>query len=120
MPRCTRDRRREDEAGVATVWAVTWMFTCLMVGWLALLVAGVVAAQHHLDAAADLSSLSAAARLQRGQDACATAASIARANQAAISGCRVEGADVVVTVGRVIALPFGVQGHLTSTARAGP
>ena len=116
----TFERRRRTDDGVATVWAAAWIFVCVMVGWLSMLAAAVVAAQHHLDGAADLSSLSAAARLQRGGDACAAAARIAEANSVTLSRCAREGADVVVTVTDAIRLPFSVDGSLTSTARAGP
>ena len=116
----TPERRHRSEIGVATVWAAAWIFVCVMLGWLSMLAAAVVAAQHHLDGAADLSSLSAAARLQRGGDACAAAARIAEANSVTLSRCAREGADVVVTVTDAIRLPFSVDGSLTSTARAGP
>lgn len=112
--------RHRSDGGVATVWAAAWIFVCLMVGWLAMLAAAVVAAQHHLDAAADLSSLSAAARQQRGGDACRAAAQIAEANSVTLARCALEGADVAVTVTDAIRLPFSVDGRLTSTARAGP
>jgi secretion/DNA translocation related TadE-like protein len=120
MATCNRDVRRPREQGVATVWAVAWIFVCLTIGWAGVVVAAVVAAQHRLDAAADLSVLSAAAELQRGRDACAAAVDIARDNAVGIARCRVDGDDVVVTVARTVSLPFGVHGSLTSTARAGP
>lgn len=120
MATCNPDARRPYEEGVATVWAIAWIFVCLTIGWVGVVVAAVVAAQHHLDAAADLSVLSAAAELQRGRDACAAAFDIARDNGVGITGCRVDGDDVVVTVARTVSLPFGVHGRLRSTARAGP
>ncbi len=110
--------RRDD--GVATVWGLTWIFVTAMVGWLGVVAAAIMSAQHHLDGAADLSSLSGAARLQRGGDGCAVAAVIAQANEAALSRCRLEGSDVIVTLTGSIALPFGLDGSLTSAARAGP
>jgi secretion/DNA translocation related TadE-like protein len=108
------------EGGIATLWGITWMFVCLTVSWLAVVAAAAVAAQHRLDAAADLSALSAASGLQRGDDPCAAAARIAFDNQASVSRCRIDGADVVVTVGRRIELPLGLHAELTTTARAGP
>jgi secretion/DNA translocation related TadE-like protein len=120
MATCCPDVRAQGEGGLATVWAIAWIFVCLTVGWVGVVAAAVVAAQHRLDAAADLSVLSAAAELQRGRDACGAAATIASDNGADIARCRVDGDDVVVTVDRTVSLPFGVQGHLTSTARAGP
>lgn len=115
-----REGRRRSDDGVAAVWAAAWIFVCVLVGWLGMLAAAVVAAQHHLDAAADLSSLSGAARQQRGGDACAAAIRIAEANSVTLARCALEGADVVVTVTDAIRLPFSVNGSLTSTARAGP
>jgi len=109
-----------DEAGFATVWGLCWIVVCLLVAWMALLASMVVARQHHLDGAADLTSLSAAARLQRGGDPCELAERIAQDNHASMSSCRVEGHDVVVEVRDVVDLPFGMQGQLVATARAGP
>jgi secretion/DNA translocation related TadE-like protein len=114
------DLRCPREDGVATVWAIMWIFVCLTIGWVGVVIAAVVAAQHRLDAAADLSALSAAAELQRGRDACRAAADIARDNGVGVARCRVDRDDVVVTVARTVGLPFGVHGSLTSTARAGP
>jgi secretion/DNA translocation related TadE-like protein len=105
---------------MATLWGLAWIFVCMTVAWLAVVAAAAVAAQHRVDSAADLSALSAAARLQRGDDACGAAVEIALENDASLSRCRVDGADVVVTVGRRIELPLGLHGQLTSTARAGP
>lgn len=106
--------------GIATVWAVSWMFVCLSLAWLALLAAAVTGRQHHLDGSADLVAVSAAARLERGGDACAVAVSVAEANTVHLVACQVDGADVVVTVTDEMALPFGVDGSLMTTARAGP
>lgn len=111
---------RRDEAGFATVWGLCWILVCMLVGWLALLTAMVVARQHHLDGAADLTSLSAAARLQRGGDACALAERIAHDNHASMTRCSVEDDDVLVEVRDTVTLPFGFRGQLVATARAGP
>lgn len=109
---------RED--GIATIWAVAWIFVTATFGWVGLLAATLTAAQHHVDGAADLVSLSAAARLQHGGDACAAAGQIARDNAVVLSSCQVEGDDVVVEVSDQIRLPLGLQGRLSSMARAGP
>ena len=111
--------RRVDE-GMATVWAVAWMFVSLMIAWLGALAAAIASAQHHLDAAADLSSLSAAAQAQRGGDACATAEMVAQMNSASLVRCDVVNGDVVVTVAASINLPFDLAGRMSATARAGP
>ncbi len=113
------DRGRQ-EAGFATVWGLCWVVVCVCTTWLVLLAAMVVARQHRLDGAADLASLSGAARLQRGGDACALAERVARENHATLGRCRVERDDVVVEVRDDVELPFGFEGRLEATARAGP
>lgn len=115
-----RRSRIRGERGIATVWAVTWIVCCLCVGWLALVLAMAVAKQHHLDGAADLVSLSAASQLVAGGDACAAAERIARANDVELVTCTIEGDDVLVSVGDVVDLPWGIDGRITSVARAGP
>lgn len=112
--------RQEGEGGVATVWAVYWMFVLASVGMLALLAAMITATQHHLAGAADLASLSAAARLQRGGDACRSADDIARRNGVQLTRCEVSGDDVEVTVSDTMALPFGLDGSMSQSSRAGP
>lgn len=114
------DRRRVASAGFATVWAVIWTTVLVLVGWVCLLVAGLVARQHQLDGAADLVALSAASRVQRGGDGCEAAAQIAAANHVSLVTCQVEGVDVVVEVGVNVDLPFGITGRLAGNARAGP
>ncbi len=115
-----RRRCRRNQSGVATVWAVMWILVISSVGWLGIMVTSIAGRQHHLDGAADLVSLSAAARLQRGGDPCALAATIAAANEVSIRSCQRDGPDVIVTVETSTSLPFGLNGGLTSTARAGP
>lgn len=111
---------RRGESGVATIWAVTWIFVITSVGWLGVTATSITSRQHQLDGAADLVSVSAAARLQRGGEPCALAAGIALANRVSITSCQLDGSDVVVTVATTIELPFGVDGGLTASARAGP
>ncbi len=112
--------RQRCQRGYATVWAAGWMAVCLSVTWLVLLLVVAVARQHHLDGAADLVSLSAAAAQQRGRDPCTTAADIAAANAVRLVDCSVRGVDVVVRVGDTVRLPIGITLGLTSSARAGP
>lgn len=111
---------RRPDRGMATMWAVCWMGVCLTVGWLAMIVAAAVAAQHHVDAAADLVSLSAAGMLQRGGDTCAAAAEVADANDVTLRSCVVHGADVVIVVSVGLELPFGMHREAVSAARSGP
>jgi secretion/DNA translocation related TadE-like protein len=118
-PAGTHPRDRLD-SGFATVWALAWIIVSLTVGWAALLSAAAVAAQHHLDGSTELASLSAAASLQHGGDPCRAAALVAADNAVVIAGCRIDGADVVVSAVTTLSLPLGMHPRLTSTARAGP
>jgi secretion/DNA translocation related TadE-like protein len=105
---------------VATTTAVAWIIVLTTAGWIAMLAAGIAAAQHRLDGAADLAAVAAAESAQTGRNPCATAADVARSNHAGVNDCRREGGDVVVTVVDEIDLPFHVDGTITATARAGP
>jgi len=112
--------RRSGEAGSATVWALAWMGLAGVVGWIGVLIAVVVAAQHHLDGSADLASLAGASALQSGRDACAAARKTATDNGVELRTCSVRSSDVLVTVKDGVSLPFGASGSLESAARAGP
>jgi secretion/DNA translocation related TadE-like protein len=112
--------RRRDDDGQATVWAIGLIAVLVSLTWTTLLLAAGVARQHHLDGAADLAALSAAEARQRGLDACRTASRLAEANRVTLSDCTVDGFDVVVSVVDHLALPVGIEVHLTSRARAGP
>ena len=71
-----------------------------------------VVARHRAQAAADLASLAAAARLPEGVEAaCGRAAVIADAMHAVVADCAVDDLDVVVTVR---------AGKAQAAARAGP
>ncbi len=110
-----------DERGAATVVAVALAgllcIVCLAVAG----AIGVVAAHRRAQAAADLAALAAATALQRGEDPCREAASIAEANGGLLTGCTPHddlSVLVVVTVrGPTLA---GQQALLRATARAGP
>lgn len=108
------------EGGFATVWGVAWIVVTLFVGWICLLVAFAVAQQHHVDGAADLVALSAAARVQDGGDGCDAARQRAVDNSVTLVGCELRGQDVVVEVSTTLRLPFGINGRLVSRAKAGP
>jgi secretion/DNA translocation related TadE-like protein len=105
---------------MAVVWSIFWMFACIMVGGLAAVGALAEARQHAVDASADLVSLSAAAGLQHGHDACEMAATVAAANSVTLARCSIEGSDVVVEVRTRLDLPFGLHPDVYARARAGP
>ncbi len=111
---------KRSDSGFATVWALAWIGVCLTLGWIGLLSAGVAAAQHHLDGSADLVSLAGATELGTGGDGCSVAAQIATDNGVRVAACAVQGNDLVGSVQDTVVLPFGLDGTLTSAARAGP
>jgi secretion/DNA translocation related TadE-like protein len=100
--------------------AVSWILALCVFGWIGMLVAAATAWQHKVDGAADLVAVSAATGLQRGDDACRVASSIAADNDVRLGGCRVEGEDVIVEVLRRVRLGFGISRQLVGDARAGP
>jgi len=113
--------RRPDDAGAATVVVVAMagvlMFVTVGLG----AAGGLVVAQRHAQAAADLSALAGATGTG---DACAEAGRIAVANDATLERCRPDGdeVDVVVSVPGP-ELPWAARWselRVTAEARAGP
>lgn len=87
---------RHGEAGSATVLA-TFLLSAVVVmaivaGWWA----GAVSVRHQAGTAADLAAVAGAQALVSGLAPCAAADRLARANDAEVVFCRVEGADVRV------------------------
>jgi secretion/DNA translocation related TadE-like protein len=112
--------RRREERGSATVQAVVLIgvLTCVAVG--VMVIAQVLVARRVTAAAADLAALAGASAVQHGEDACAAAGAVARANHARLSACTVRGEDVVVTTSRPLHSLGGWSATVTGTARAGP
>jgi secretion/DNA translocation related TadE-like protein len=111
-----------DERGSATVWVLALSGVLAVIGVAAVLVGAATVARHRATAAADLSALAAAGRAVVGSPApCATAADVAMANAAELTGCTV-GADAVVEVS--VSVPVRLTGlgvhRATAHARAGP
>ncbi len=98
----------------------------MMAVMLAITIGGVyvgsaVVARHRAQAAADLASLAAAARVAEGADAaCAQASVVARTMHTAIAQCVVEELDVVITVEASFAPGRFGLGPARAAARAGP
>lgn len=113
-------RRTSSQAGIAVVWALAWMYVCLTLSGVALVLSYAEARQHQVDGSADLAAIAAAAALQRGDDACRAASATAGANHVTLSSCRVEGLDVVVGVQARVNLPFGLHPWAHADSRAGP
>jgi len=82
-------------------------------------VGSAVVARHRAQAGADMAALAAAMWLPHGPEiACRQAAAVSRAMGAALSGCDVDGLDVVVRVDVATGRLLGGQAH--AAARAGP
>ena len=110
----------EGERGAATVLALALSGLLLLLGCALAVMAALVVDHRRAQASADLAALGGATALARGQDACAAAARVARANGGLLGSCEVNGLDVEVAVsvtgprwGRWVA---DLEGH----ARAGP
>jgi secretion/DNA translocation related TadE-like protein len=91
--------------------------------FLALVVAGAVAlvdAHRRAQAAADLAALAGAGALQAGRDSCVAAADVAGRNHARLTGCVIDGDDVVVEVAVPAPRVLGSVPDLPARARAGP
>jgi secretion/DNA translocation related TadE-like protein len=114
----TRPRRR-DERGAAVVVAVALTGLLLFVAVVSVGTVAIVLAHRRAQTAADLAALAAAAALQRGGDACATATLIAGRHDAAVTGCTIQGLTVLVATS--VALPTALGGDdVPARARAGP
>jgi secretion/DNA translocation related TadE-like protein len=92
-----------------------------------LLAAGMAAAgaasvtRHRAEAAADFAALAAAAQALSGAPvACARAATVATANGAKLTACRLDYYDAIVTVRLAMPGPLARFGSATATSRAGP
>lgn len=97
---------------IAIVLAITFAGVC---------VGSVVVARHHAQAVADLAALAAADELPAGpEQACARADGVARAMNAGLAQCDVDGLDVLVTVEVPVSLARGFVGPARAGARAGP
>lgn len=109
-----------DERGTATVAVLALIGVVLLVAAGAATVLGAVVAHRQAQAAADLAALSGAAAGEQGGDACAAAGEVAEANRSALTDCRVDGDDVLVTV--AVDLPGAVEvlDEVRARARAGP
>ncbi|MFI6432305.1 Rv3654c family TadE-like protein [Rhodococcus oryzae] len=111
----------KDQRGAATVLACWAMLALIAVAALVIHLGSAVSARHRAQSAADLAALAAAAALERGTEAaCAAATTIAGRMRGTVRDCRIEGWDVVVTVGVRLPLPAVGGGDAVAAARAGP
>jgi secretion/DNA translocation related TadE-like protein len=118
---------KSTEDGSASVLGLVLVCVLATVALVSVVVAGVLVGQRRAAAAADLAALAAAevagsgaATTSAGVDACARAARVSEANGATMTGCLVEGAEVVVEVAVEVPSLFGSSLSAPGRARAGP
>lgn len=111
--------RRAGEVGAATVLAVALVALLVSFAVACGLAVAAVGTHRRAEAAADLAALAGAQAVQSGDDGCAAARRIARANGARLDRCLLLGFDVVVTV-RVAGPALAGGDALLARARAGP
>ena len=92
--------RSAGDRGAASLLVATCVAVLLTIGAALGVVAALVRSHRSAQSAADLAALAGAAAAQRGDDACAVAAALARANAAALVTCRVLGDDVARATSR--------------------
>jgi secretion/DNA translocation related TadE-like protein len=92
----------------------------LVVGGALGVVAAMVRAHRVAQAGADLAALAGAHGLALGRDGCREAARVAAANRVRVTGCRVEGRTLLVTVQAAGPHWLGQTADLSAAARAGP
>jgi secretion/DNA translocation related TadE-like protein len=110
-------RAGSPERGSASIWLLCAGFVVITFGLVGALAAAAATARHRAQAAADLGALAGARYAVDGRStACARAAAIVAANGATMTGCLVNGVDLVVTA----ELPVTGLGAARGTARAGP
>ena len=111
---------RHGQAGSASLLVLTLSGEELLLGLAAAFVTATAAAHRRAQSAADLVALAGAVAQERGDDACSSAADLARDNGAELVACELLADDVRVTVrvpGPVLA---GHDWEVIGRARAGP
>lgn len=116
-----RAARPGRDSGSATVWVLGAGLLVTTLGLTCVLAVSATAARHRAQAAADLAALAGARYAALGPaTACAQAATVVRDNGATLTGCHLDGLDLVVDVSVPVAgAPAGLD-TATATARAGP
>ncbi len=112
--------RRTGQRGSASVLVVAMVGVLLVVGSALGVVTAMVRAHRVAQAGADLAALAGAHGIALGGDGCAEAGRVAAANQVRLTGCRVEGRTVLLTVRASGPHWLGQTADLTAEARAGP
>lgn len=100
-----------DDRGYATVLSAGVIAAVLALALVVAAVVSRVADTHRAQVAADLAAVAGATALYTGGDACDAAGETAELNGAAVTDCRITGADVVVAA---------TAGRGEAVAKAGP
>lgn len=112
--------RADGDRGGATVCLLAVGLVFVLVGAFGAAVGAARCARHEARNAADFGALAGAVQVLDGAAACARAADLVSANGGRMTGCRVDGLDLIVTARvRVAPLP-GMTRDATATSRAGP
>ncbi|MFF5172759.1 Rv3654c family TadE-like protein [Micromonospora sp. NPDC000089] len=111
---------RADRGG-ATVCLLAVGLVLVVFGLSGAAVGAARVARHQARTAADFGALAGAGQAPRGAEpACAAAERLVAANQARLTGCRVDGLDVLVTAEVVVNPLPGLHRVAKAAARAGP
>ncbi|MET7467245.1 Rv3654c family TadE-like protein [Micromonospora sp. NPDC005211] len=114
------DGRSSADRGGATVCLLAVGLVFVLVGVFGAALGAARCARHQARNAADFGALAGAAQVLDGTAACRRAADLVSANGGRMTGCRVDGLDLIVTARvRVAPLP-GLTRDATATSRAGP
>jgi secretion/DNA translocation related TadE-like protein len=115
-----RARRVSGDRGSGAIWLLTMSLVVVLAGAAASVRGLAALARHHAESAADLAALGGATQVVQGAaDACAVARSVAASNAARLTGCRLSGAVVTVTVTCPVGGGLG-RWQARAEARAGP
>jgi secretion/DNA translocation related TadE-like protein len=113
-------RRIRTEQGAGTLFTLSMALLLLTALTMVTLWSAISTARHKLDAAADLTALSAAQSLQSGTAPCPTAHRIAATHHVQLTHCQITGTSVTIQVQTHLTLPAVPHATLTTTAHAGP
>ncbi|GAA3347411.1 flp pilus-assembly TadE/G-like family protein [Amorphoplanes nipponensis] len=113
--------RTVDDRGAASIFVLALGLVLVAAGIAGAAAGAARVGRHQARTAADLGALAGAARAVEGSEAaCARAERLAFANGARMTGCRLDGLEIVIEV-RVAVTPLpGLTRYATAAARAGP
>ncbi|HEU4513157.1 MAG TPA: Rv3654c family TadE-like protein [Nocardioidaceae bacterium] len=127
VPAVVRPGRHRGQRGSAALLVVGLLGVLTGLAFAGAVVGGLLVAQRRAAAAADLAALAGAEALAPGGVAtvptgsgCGRAARVGRENGAQLTGCSVEGREIVVRVAVDVTNPFGGTWEVPAVARAGP